>query len=129
VSDVEFARIREGGLQFRQKMELAKHLISCLTCLAALWLIFDGLARIIDKQNPDGLSALAKVIEAVHIGSILGYIFGVGAVAAWHRERNGKKRAIREKSRYQKLAERNDNGRSSSGLNDTGDDPEEDEDE
>lgn len=129
MSELELARIREGGFQFRQKMELIKHGLSCATFLAGLWLIFSGLAKIIDKQDPDGLSALARVVEAIHIGSILGYVFGIGAVAAWRLERTGKKRAIREKSRYQKLAEKNDLGRSTSGLNDTGDDPEEDDDE
>jgi hypothetical protein len=46
---------------------------------------------------------------------------------AWKRERNQKKRAIREKSRYQKLVEGADPNRSSSGLTDTGETPPEEE--
>ncbi|MRX08611.1 hypothetical protein GJ697_12245 [Pseudoduganella sp. FT25W] len=124
-SELEIAKIRDGGDRFRQKVDLAKYVIACATGLGALWLIFEGLAKIVARQDADGISALAKVIEAVHIGSILGYIFGAGAAIAWRKERLSKKRAIREKSRYQKMVEGGDKNRSSSGLNESGDDPEE----
>lgn len=126
MSELEMTKIKENGMLVRQKLDLAKYIAGCITALAALWIIFNGLATVIEKQDPSGLTALAKVIEAVHIGSILGYVFGIGAVAAWRLERTGKKRAIREKSKYQKRLEKGDHNRTSSGLNDTGDDPEED---
>lgn len=125
-NELEYARITNQASNFREVLQLIKYGIGCITFAASLWLIFEGLSKVIGDQTPDGITALAKVIEALKIGSILGYVFGAGALIAWRRERTGKKRAIREKSRYQKLAERTDVNRTSSGLNETGDTPDED---
>lgn len=122
-NELEYARIRAGADRYRETVQLIKFFIGCLACAASIWLIFEGLSKVIGNQDADGITAFAKVIEALKIGSILGYIFGAGAVAAWKVERTAKKRAIREKSRYQKLAEKADVNRTTSGLSETGDTP------
>lgn len=50
---------------------------------------------------------------------IISLVFGI----AWHLERKGKKRAIEEKQKYQKIVESSDKYRSSSGLTKKGDTP------
>jgi hypothetical protein len=102
-----------------------RHALSVLGALVALWLIFDGLEKVIGDKSPDGISAFAKVVEALNIGSIIGYLWGAGASVAWYRERKGKQRIIREKSSLQKTLEKDDPYRPSSGLTDVGGTPNE----
>lgn len=127
-NEVEYARIREGASNFRESLQLIKHALGCATFAVSIWLIFEGLTKVIGHQDADGITAFAKVIEALELGSILGYLFGGAATVAWRRERKAKKRAIREKSRYQKQVEKADANRTTSGLNETGDTPDEDDD-
>lgn len=127
--DLEYAKIQNDGQKFSSVIDLIKFIVRYGTYLAAIWLIFEGLKKILVGQDSDGILAIAKVIDALKIGSILGYVFGFGATAAWSHERKGKKRAIREKNKYQKIAERMQPNRISSGLNEDGSTPIEDDDE
>lgn len=111
--------------KFSEKIGLAKHIAALFSGVASVWVIFDGLHRILFGQGANEISAFARVIEAINGGTWIVGAYGVGMTIAWRRERSGKKRAIREKSRYQKMTERNDAYRSGSGLNETGDTPEE----
>jgi hypothetical protein len=74
-------------------------------------------------QSPDGIGALAKVLQALNLGSTVGYMWGFGATVAWKMERDGKRRIIRKKGELQKRVEGGDAYRSSSGLNHHGNDP------
>jgi hypothetical protein len=60
----------------------------CLTILGALKLIFAGL----HDQSPESIGAIAKVIQAMNLGSILGYGWGVVATGAWAVERTARKK-------------------------------------
>lgn len=122
-NELEYAKAQFSAKQTGEIFTTLRHLISVLAVLAAIWLVFDGLQKVIGDKNPDGIAAIAKVVEAVNLGSILGYLWGAGATAAWWRERKGKKRAIAQKSKYQKTAEEGDPNRSSSKLTETGETP------
>ena len=128
-SALELEKLRHEADRFRQSMELIKYVLSCVTFAGSLWLIFEGIAKIIARQDPAGIIALAKVLESIHIGSVLGYLFGFAGIAAWKAERAGKKRAIREKNKFQKLAEQRHPNRSGSGLDEVGHTPKEADDE
>lgn len=122
-NDLEYAKAQFSAQKFDGVVQLLRTILLAVAGLVGIWLVFDGLHKVIAGQTPDGISAFAKVVEALNLGSVLGYIWGGGATIGWMRERKGKKRAIGEKSRFQKLAEKNDPGRSSSGLTETGDTP------
>ena len=125
-NELEYAKAQLSSKTTGEIFATLRHIISVLSVLCAIWLIFDGLHKVIGDKNPDGIAAIAKVIEAVKLGSILGYLWGAGATTAWMLERKGKKRAIAQKSKYQKAAEEGDPNRSSSKLTETGDTPTED---
>ena len=120
--EVEFARIYASAQKFDAVCGLIKHLISVCGGVFAIYLIFKGLVPFL-TANPDVISAMALVIEKINVANVTGYIVGAGAVTAWAVERQGKKRAIKEKGRLQKLIESTDNYRSSSNLTQTGDTP------
>lgn len=128
-TELEYAKIQTDAQKHAQGIGLIKYMIQCSTYLVALWIIFSGLDKILAGQNSDGISAIAKVVEALHLGSILGYVAAAGAAVAWKVERTGKKRAIKEKDRYQKIAEKDQSNRTSSGLNKDGSTPKDDDDE
>lgn len=123
-SDVEYAQIKADSAKFALSIDLIKQVITATAYLGAIWLIFEGLAKILSGQKADGIMAIATVIEALKIGSILGYAWGAGMTVAWKNERSGKKRAIIEKNRYQILAESSHPNRTTSGLNSDGSTPE-----
>ena len=80
---------------------------------------------IIATNSPDQLSALAKVIEVLKVNDIFSWIVTGITGTAWYIERNGKKRAIVKIGKLTKKIEENDSGgRTSSGLSETGDTPE-----
>lgn len=124
-NELKLAEAQIEARKFDQKMALSKHTITMGASTGALWIVFDGLRQIFANQSAGEIDAVARVITALNLGSLIGYAFGGGMYIAWRRERNGKKRAIREKSRYQKIAEASDPNRTSSGLTETGETPSE----
>ena len=90
--------------------------------LAGWWLFWWGLRPFLEEK-PDQLSGLANVIKSVNFSNSFSYVLCAILSAGWYAERRGKKRAIRQKSHYQHLAEAGDPNRSSSGLTETGDSP------
>ncbi len=83
--------------------------------------VMEGLQQIVLGQ-PESISALAKVAEAMHLGTLSGYLVAGGVGVAWNMERKGKKRAIQ---RHAALKNKYEPGESSSGLTETGDTPDE----
>lgn len=122
-NELEYRKALLAAERFNTIFLSIRHLLTLLASLAAIWLMFDGLEKVVGSQSPDGISAFARVVEALNIGSVLGYLWGVGATIAWHRERKGKQRIIKEKSSLQKTVERNDSYRPGSGLTDVGGTP------
>lgn len=122
-NELEFAKAQLGAAKVDAIIKLIRHVVSALALLVGLWITFDGLHKVIAGQSPDGITAFAKVIDALKLGSIFGYLWGAGASVAWLHERRGKKRAISKKSKYQQIVESSDSYRSTSGLTETGDTP------
>lgn len=122
-NELEYAKAQFGAQKFDSTIGLIRTIVLGGITLGGIWLLFDGLSKVIDGQSPDGISAFAKVINALQLGSVVGYIWGAGATAGWVMEHKGKKRAISEKSRFQKLAESGEPNRTSSGLTSTGETP------
>ena len=56
------------------------------------------------NSNPASINAIASVIEKLNFSNWTGYLFGGGTSIAWSFERKGKKRAIKEKGKYQKIS-------------------------
>lgn len=100
----------------------AKHLVSAGAWVLAIWIIFEALKMIVN-QSPSSIAALATVIDSLKIGSILGYVWGIGATGLYTIERLGKKRAIRKKAQLQKQLEQMEPNRTSSNLTSTGGTP------
>lgn len=122
-NELEYAKAQLSAKNAADTFATLRYVISAGAVLVAIWLIFDGLHKVIGSEDADAIVAIAKVIEALNLGNILGYLWGAGATVAWVRERSGKKRAIAQKSKYQKIAEADDPNRSSSELTETGDTP------
>ena len=92
------------------------------TAVAIAWLIIDGLIQI-STNAPEQIGALAKVVEAIHVNEWLSWCMAAVCGSGWYLERRGKKRAIKEKGRLQKIVEANDPDRTTCGLTETGETP------
>jgi len=122
-NELEFEKAKLAAQKFERVVSLTAHIVTIGGILGSIWLVFQGLQPMVTGQSPEAIVALARVVDAFNIGSVSGYMWGALATGAWWFERNGKKRAIREKSRYQQKVEENDPDRTSSGLTATGGTP------
>ncbi len=120
--DVELAKLYVSAQRFDAIIDLIKHLISVCGGVFAIYIIFQGLIPFL-TASPDVLSAMALVIEKINFSNTIGYIVGAGGIIAAALERKGKKRAIKEKGKFQKMLESADEYRSTSRLTETGDTP------
>ena len=77
----------------------------------------------------ENLNAVANILKQFHFGEVLPWLLAGTSVALAHRERKGKQRAIKEKSKFQKLYEADDAHRSSSKLTPIGTTPKEEDEE
>lgn len=112
-----------GIMKIRGYFALFSLIVRTIGMIAIVWLIVDGLKNIA-ASAPDQIGALAKVIEALKLSEIIPWCVSCICGSCWFFERKGKKRAIREKSRLQKLVEADDPDRTTCGLTETGDTPE-----
>lgn len=122
-NELEYAKLKIDAEKHSENIGLIKHLLTGSAYVGSLWVVFNGLGQILVGQHADGISAIAKVIEALKLGSMAGYIWGAGATVAWSVERKSKKRALDKKNQYQLEAEAGEPNRSSSGLNKDGSTP------
>lgn len=122
-NELEFERANLSAMKFREVMSLARTVIMAGAGVWAISLIMGGLSDMILGQTPDGIGALAKVVEALKLGEMVGYLWGAIASVAWGIERRGKQRIVREKGRLQSQVEASDAYRSSSGLDPAGQTP------
>jgi len=102
---------------------LIKHALSVAGGVLAIWLIFEGLEPILAGRDAAAISAFARVIDSLKLGSSLGYLWGAGATGFYLLERSGKKRAIKKKSALQKQLEEGEPNRTSCHLTETGNTP------
>lgn len=94
---------------------------------AVMWIVIAyigfGAFKSIAFHSAGQIGALAKLTDSLKLHYVVPWLCVVFTGTAWKYERTGKKRAIREKSKYQKIVEADDPQRTSSGLTDTGDTP------
>lgn len=113
-----------NSIRLKELLETVRCVIRGGVFIACIWIIMNGLIQIA-TNSPDQLSALAKVIEVLKVNDIFSWIVTGITGTAWYIERNGKKRAIVKIGKLTKKIEENDSGgRTSSGLSETGDTPE-----
>lgn len=110
---------RNTDVRFRFWGKVAKYLAVVLS----IYIIMDGLKPILVPGAENEIKALSYLVSAIPIGSYLGYILFLFVSLLYFKERTGKKRAIKEKARLQKLLEHNEPNRTSSNLTETGDTP------
>lgn len=123
-NELEFRKAALGAQRLATWLGLVKHAITLGFAVWALDIILKGLTPFIG-QNPESIAAFAKLVEAINPSNITGYIIATIAALGWRLERTGRKRAIRLKDGYQRKVEGGDAYRSSSGLTEDGDTPEE----
>lgn len=119
---IQIERIKSGTEKFRLIVGLLSHISTILGVVVAIWVIMKGLEPFL-YSDPDTINAMAVVLDKINVSNISGYIVATFTSCAWYMERLGKKRAIKEKGKYQKIAEQNDEFRSTSGLTETGETP------
>jgi len=121
--DAEIEKIRASTERWKASLQLASTIVGYTAAVVALWIIMDSLQSFF-THDTEVIVAMTNLIDKINISNITGYFLAALATIAWRIERNGKKRAIEEKGKYQRLVEKKDASRSSSGLDATGDNPE-----
>lgn len=114
---------KQGLHKFLAVMEFLKHVMTLGTGLGVVWVIMEALKAMTAGKDASGIAALAQVVTALDLGTIVGYIWAAGATVLWLKERKGKKRAISRKSELQDRLEGGETNRTSSELTVTGDTP------
>lgn len=105
--------------------DLLKLTIKCIALYFTTDLIMNGIIEISEK-SPGQILALSDFIEKLKLSDIIPWIISAVTSTGYMYERSGKKRAIKKVSRLQKEVEKNDPNRTSSGLTETGETPEDD---
>jgi hypothetical protein len=125
-NEIEIEKIRASTNKFSLVCGVIKHFISIGCVLASLKILFTGLQPFL-TSNPEAIKAIALIIEKINFSNITGYLLASATGTGWYIERKGKKRAIHQKGKYQKMVESADSYRSSSGLTKSGETPGEEE--
>lgn len=112
--DAEIEKAHAGAQKFSEGINLARVIVVCATVMGSIYICWSGLKGLVPATGPQ-LEGMAKIIQAFKLSDILHYALdGVLGVSLGISRRNTK-RALKEKARFQALAEGNP-GRSSSGL-------------
>ncbi len=114
--EIEIRKLRLRADRFNAWMDLAGLIVILGAALYALHMILVGLGTAMGHS--------AAVISAT--STLVKSLWGIIPSIAWLWERQGKKRAIKEKARFQQLVEGGDAYRSTSGLTETGATPRQD---
>ena len=114
--EIEIEKLRLRADRFNARMELIRLMFILGAGLYALHMIMAGLGTAMGHS--------AAVISAT--STLVKSLWGIIPSIAWFFERQGKKRAIKEKARFQQLVEKGDAYRSTSGLTGTGATPRQD---
>jgi hypothetical protein len=120
-TSVESGRIEIAKYDIRFKF--FRHIVTAIGWLIGFWLLLEGLPGILIQGKAEEIRALSSIISALRPGSMLGYLIAAVLFGLYRLERAGKKRAIKEKARLQKVVERSDPNRTSSNLTSTGGTP------
>lgn len=120
--ELELAKIKAD--RFKETLRTIRHLVTAAFVVICFGIAFLGITEIAKSAQADQISALAKFVNALNLGDVILALGWAGTGVAWKVERTAKKRAIREKAKYQKQVESSDAYRPGSGLTDVGDTPE-----
>lgn len=120
--ELELQRLTLSSVNLREWLGLARHIITVIGLIWCARLMFAGIENI-STANPESLKALARVVEHMHLGSLMGYLVAAMTGVGWFFERTGKKRAIRKLGKSRRQLECDDPCHSSSGLTATGETP------
>ena len=112
-NDLRMAEIHAGSLRFAERLGILRQLITGGIILGCVYLIFAGIQPIMQRE-PGAIQAFASVVHELFLSHIVWSLVSVGTTSAWLLERNGKKRALREKAKLQRQIEAADPYRSSS---------------
>jgi hypothetical protein len=98
-------------------------LIQGLTFVGCVYFFMQGMQAILAGRDAESIGAFARIVEALNLGTVVGYVWGIGATTLYVRERKGKKRAIHQKAHLQDQLEAGDPNRTPSGLDSNGHTP------
>ncbi|KVK90323.1 hypothetical protein [Burkholderia cepacia] len=82
------AKLESKNLVISQVFTTVRFLAICCTVGASIYFIMTGL----HGQSEGSIAAFAKVVDAMKLGSVLGYGWGVVATGAYIVERSRKKK-------------------------------------
>lgn len=121
-NDVEIEKIHSRAATVALSFEFGRHVLICATVLWAISLCWQGLAGLIGA-NPDQLTAMAKIVEAFKLSTIVHYLLDAVLVATAGISIQAARRATRQKGEFQARLEQGDGNRTSSGLSPGGTTP------
>lgn len=124
-AQVELAQIEASRERVKYIFSTIKHLISAVACTVVVLLVVSAVKEIGVNSQPESIKALAAFVDKIGLGAWLLGGTTILSSAGWVREHQGRKRTIKEKSRFQRKLEKDDKYRSSSGLKEDGETPEE----
>ena len=107
------AEIQASAVRFAEIMGIIRLVVVGGIILGCVYLIFEGLQPILTRE-PDAIQAFASVVRALSLSQIVLALVSLGTTSAWLLERRGKKRALKEKAKFQRQIEQGDTYRSSS---------------
>jgi len=88
---IELAKLQAATERLGLLTNCAKTIIVSATIAGSLWIIFKGLEPILEGKNAESIGAIAKLVDALHLGSVLGYAWGAVATLGYAFERSRKK--------------------------------------
>lgn len=112
-NDLRMAEIQASAVRFAEIMGIIRLVVVGGIILGCVYLIFEGLQPILTRE-PDAIQAFASVVRALSLSQIVLALVSLGTTSAWLLERRGKKRALKEKAKFQRQIEQGDTYRSSS---------------
>ena len=121
-NEFELEKLKLEVERFHRFMDTIAKLATVGGWVYAIYLIMDGLKSIVLARS-DSIEALAKVVQSMHLNTILGWVGAVMGASGWWFERKGKKRAYKISADLRKQLESGDPHRSRSGLDDNGHTP------
>lgn len=116
---VELRKIDANENKWTEGFKFGSSVVKSLAAVFMTMMIMNGLKDIV-LSTPESIDALGRFVERMQLGQGMGYLIAGVIGIAYNRERKGKRRLISQKARLQRELESKDPHRSSSGLNDDG---------
>lgn len=117
--ELEFKKEEFKTERFGKLIDFLSLLVKGGVLLGSLKIIFNGLQLYIGQES----ALIVDMIKELRLGDVLTTIVAGTFGVLYVKEKKGKQRAIKEKSKYQKELEQSDEFRSSSNLTEIGTTP------